>query len=477
VSVDGNANNSEEALVMFDVSGITGSVQSATLRVYVTNATSNGPEIIPTTTDWEENVVTWNDKPAAIGGVIFDAGSIPSGAWYEFDVTSWVTGNGAHSFNLVPQSNNGLNFDSREAPATAPELVVIASSTPDSTPPTIVTTTPLDGAVDVPVSPVVTAVFSERMDSASINTTSFTLTDGGSTVAATVTYDIPTMTATLAPVGPLNLATSYTATVSVAMTDLAGNALTADTDWVFTTEASDTVAPDTSISTGPTELTVSTSASFTFISDESSSTFECALDGGSFTSCTSPEEYVGLAVGAHNFEVQATDASSNTDPTPAAWSWTITADSVFLSVADTYVNGSRQTSNYGNRTEVISDSSPQATEGLIRFDVTGVTEPVQSATLRVYVTNGTSDGPEIFLAENTWDESTVTWATKPTRLGGATLDAGAIAANSWYEFDVTAVVGGTGTYTFNLASISSDALKFSSREVSGFEPRLVISSG
>ena len=186
---------------------------------------------------------------------------------------------------------------------------------------------------------------------------------------------------------------------------------------------------------------------------------------------------MGLAPGAHTFEVRATDSSSNTDPTPAAWSWTITADSVFVSVADTYVNGSRQSSNYGDRTEVISDSAPQVKEGLFRFDVTGVTEPVQSAVLRVYVTNGTSNGPEVFLAENTWDELAVTWATKPARIGGATFDAGVIAATSWYEFDVTALVGGNGTYTFNLASVSSDALKISSREVAGFEPQLVVSTG
>jgi hypothetical protein len=83
----------------------------------------------------------------------------------------------------------------------------------------------------------------------------------------------------------------------------------------------------------------------------------------------------------------------------------------------------------------------------------------------------------VFLAENAWDEGTVTWATKPARIGPAAFNAGAIAAGDWYEFDVTALVGGDGTYTFNLVSVSTDAVKIRSREVAGFEPQLVLTSG
>jgi hypothetical protein len=39
-------------------------------------------------------------------------------------------------------------------------------------------------------------------------------------------------------------------------------------------------------------------------------------------SCTSPED-VKVRKGKHTFEVHATDAAGNTDPTPASQSWTV----------------------------------------------------------------------------------------------------------------------------------------------------------
>src|SRR5262249_30518183 len=71
-------------------------------------------------------------------------------------------------------------------------------------------------------------------------------------------------------------------------------------------------------------------------------TFECSLDNATPTACTSPQSYTGLGDGPHTFTVQATDQAGNSDPTPAAASWTVdtTAPSVVLSkpVAGSYTN-------------------------------------------------------------------------------------------------------------------------------------------
>ncbi|MEI7619965.1 MAG: Ig-like domain-containing protein [Candidatus Falkowbacteria bacterium] len=84
----------------------------------------------------------------------------------------------------------------------------------------------------------------------------------------------------------------------------------------------DTTFPETSI-TGSPELTTSlTDATFTFSSNESG-TFECRLDGGVYAVCTSPHTYNNLIKGSHTFEVRAIDDLSNTDATPASFTWTI----------------------------------------------------------------------------------------------------------------------------------------------------------
>jgi acid phosphatase type 7 len=87
----------------------------------------------------------------------------------------------------------------------------------------------------------------------------------------------------------------------------------------------DTTSPDTKIDSGPSGTVSGGSASFSFSSTETGSTFECARDSGAYASCTSPESYTGLSEGSHTFQVRATDAAGNTDATPASQTWTIDA--------------------------------------------------------------------------------------------------------------------------------------------------------
>jgi hypothetical protein len=80
--------------------------------------------------------------------------------------------------------------------------------------------------------------------------------------------------------------------------------------------------PDTSIQSGPSGVTASRDASFAFAADEPAR-FECRLDGSTFTGCSSPTSYSGLADGTHRFEVRAIDETGKTDPTPAERTWTV----------------------------------------------------------------------------------------------------------------------------------------------------------
>jgi large repetitive protein len=85
----------------------------------------------------------------------------------------------------------------------------------------------------------------------------------------------------------------------------------------------DATAPDTTIDSGPSGSTTATTADFGFSSAEPGATFECQLDGGAWTACSSPRSYSGLGVGSHSFAVRALDALGNADGTPASRSWTV----------------------------------------------------------------------------------------------------------------------------------------------------------
>jgi hypothetical protein len=92
----------------------------------------------------------------------------------------------------------------------------------------------------------------------------------------------------------------------------------------ITPPPTDTTPPDATITAGM-GATTSTSASFTFTSNESGSTFQCRLDYSAYAACTSPKSYSGLSTGSHTFIVLATDAAGNADASPATQTWTIGA--------------------------------------------------------------------------------------------------------------------------------------------------------
>jgi hypothetical protein len=89
---------------------------------------------------------------------------------------------------------------------------------------------------------------------------------------------------------------------------------------------SDTVAPETTIDSGPSGKTTDTTPTFEFSSSESGSTFECSVDDGAFAACTSPVEVGPLGGGEHSFRVRAADPFANVDQTPASRSFTLPGD-------------------------------------------------------------------------------------------------------------------------------------------------------
>jgi MYXO-CTERM domain-containing protein len=118
-------------------------------------------------------------------------------------------------------------------------------------------------------------------------------------------------------------------TFQVRARDTAGNFDPSPDTYTWTV---DTTAPATTIHSQPPSSTNSTSATFTFSSDDPTATFECRLNAESLTPCTSPKTYEGMEEGSHTFEVRARDTAGNVDDSPADYTWVIdrTAPDTFI---------------------------------------------------------------------------------------------------------------------------------------------------
>ena len=125
----------------------------------------------------------------------------------------------------------------------------VTGSSSDITRPTVTQQVPAQSAVAA-TNTQLSATFSEEMTPSSLNAVSFTLqtTTDNTPVLGTVSYAVGARTATFTPTTLLTPNTAYTATISTAAIDLAGNAMLAPKVWTFSTAQSlDTTPPTVSL--------------------------------------------------------------------------------------------------------------------------------------------------------------------------------------------------------------------------------------
>ena len=105
----------------------------------------------------------------------------------------------------------------------------------DATPPTVLSNVPASGATSVATNSNVTATFSEAMTASTITSTTFTVKQGATAVAGSVSYS--GTTASFTPSAALTGGLVYTATITTGAKDAAGNAIASSYSWNFTTVA------------------------------------------------------------------------------------------------------------------------------------------------------------------------------------------------------------------------------------------------
>lgn len=163
--------------------------------------------------------------------------------------------------SFIFKANDGT-IDSNNA------TVSISVVQSDNTPPTVVSTIPANSATGVATNSIVTANFSEPVQSTTVSTSTFTLKTGNTNVPGSVTLSPDGKKATFSPSSLLAASTTYNATVTTGVKDLAGNALASNKVWSFTTAAqSDNTPPTVTSKTpadGATGVAVSSSVTATF---------------------------------------------------------------------------------------------------------------------------------------------------------------------------------------------------------------------
>jgi len=131
LGADQDAAAQVESYLKFNVTGISGTVTSAKLRMWTTtgstSVTTNGPAVyaVPDSS-WSETGVTWSSKPVTSGSALDNKGALSVDSLVEYDVTSLITGPGTYSLKLMPDSTDGTSFNSRSGSDTTkrPQLVL-----------------------------------------------------------------------------------------------------------------------------------------------------------------------------------------------------------------------------------------------------------------------------------------------------------------------------------------------------------------
>jgi hypothetical protein len=143
------------------------------------------------------------------------------------------------SSNGDAQTDVGTSLDTGAGGDTGADAGMYSAVAP--VPPTVVSTDPPTAATGVSVVQAIHVLFSEAIAPLTLTMTSFTLVQGGTTILGAVSYFNDT--ATFTPSAALAVGMMYTATITTAVTDVAGQPLATTYSWTFTTAAATALGP------------------------------------------------------------------------------------------------------------------------------------------------------------------------------------------------------------------------------------------
>lgn len=227
------------------------------------------PEVVSTNPQNKAEAVPVNTTITAIFSEKMDTTSITPSTFLLKKDTIQVTGVLSYtdsSATFIPSTN--LDFGSIYSAAINAEIKnatgnTIQSSyewefstenqidTADTTPPQIVSTKPATDEEGVGINSAITVVFSETMNASTLNTSTFTITQGTTAISGLVTA--AGATATFSPFSNLTFGETYHAVVSAEVEDKSGNTLPNNFEWRFKTVGEPDTTPPRVNLTDPAE--------------------------------------------------------------------------------------------------------------------------------------------------------------------------------------------------------------------------------
>jgi len=361
--------NAEQSYLKFNVSGLTGQVQSAKLRLYVTDASTDGGNLYTvsnnyqgTATPWTQRGLNWNNAPSIAGAALKVLGPVGLNTWVEIDVTSAITGNGVYSYGIKNTKSDFVYYSSKEG-SNPPELLIRTISA-------------------VPPAPIINSF-------------------------------LPT-----------------------------------------------SASPSTEVTIYGANFTGATAVKF---NETLATTFAVDTDG---------QIRANVPVGATTGKISVTTPGgtgiSLTDFTVTSVTKTFT----FYPASDAYVQASNPTANFGTRTYLRQrQSGSENLNTYLKFNVIGLSGVVQSAKLRLFVTDASTSGGSVYAVSNNyqgtstpWTQSGLNWNNAPAISGTALSSAGPVTLGTWVEFDVTAEIASNGVFSFAMNNGASDLADYSAKE-------------
>jgi len=257
----------------------TGTAASATAPPVASTDPASAATLVPVNQDVAATFTRAMD-PATISAlgtvtVVVTAGAVPVSGTVTYDTASQTVvftpaaalTAGTQYTATISAAAKDLEGNALTAGAVPNPWSFTTSALSNDVGPTITLASPANLATNVPINQSVSATFSAPMDPMTITNATFTVAVagvGGAPVNGTVAYDVASQIATFTPSASLAPSTQYTATISNAATDLAGNPLIAGgtpNPWNFTT--------GTTVSAGQPPVNLGSASSFAIMATSS----------------------------------------------------------------------------------------------------------------------------------------------------------------------------------------------------------------